>query len=442
MSDLILVLDDEQSYATMVSDLLGEHGYQTDVCTQPREALERLHQKSYGLIITDYKMPDIDGAELLLEIRKVLPHIPVIMVSGLMGKPDLLKVANMGVTLVLEKPFNVPAFLDYVARYVQPSNGATSDTMAAIGAAKPGGDAARVYPRPLVHLVDESAVMQSFLDGLWDRVQHCAHTLLLLPPGGEIEPIVRQCCVWLGHNDRDVCRISTPEMSRPEIRAALLERAKDEAASPLIAVGVPNLVELDLPVLEDFIRWTQQEPAVRDRLKFIHALPDVIEARQFAPSEDIAEGVSANLLLPLLRDRLVDLGGWITRLLEQMEPERRRPLSGEAVSLLLQHDWPENYHELCSVLRRALGFARRGEVTEASIRLALRDRHIEEPPASQGIDLPNFLLGEQRRFLHQNLPKNNRFEALSRLVGGHLDRLKADREVDEQPLLFEELAQV
>jgi len=35
MSDLILVLDDELSYATMVSDLLSEHGYQTDVCTQP-----------------------------------------------------------------------------------------------------------------------------------------------------------------------------------------------------------------------------------------------------------------------------------------------------------------------------------------------------------------------------------------------------------------------
>jgi DNA-binding NtrC family response regulator len=442
MSDLILVLDDELSYATMVSDLLTEHGYQTDVCTQPREALERLHQKSYGLIISDFKMPGIDGAEFLLEVRKVLAQTPVMMISGLMGKPDLLKVANIGVTLVLEKPFKVPAFLEAVARYVHPS-GEDAGGRQGVPAADllEAVDASRVYPRPLRHLVDESAAMRQFLGGLWERVQAHAHVMMLVPPGGEFEAIARECCVWLEFDDSAICRVSTPELDRPEVREAIKARALDPVAVPLVAVGVPDRVELDLAVLERFLQWTREEPVVRARLRFLHALPDVIEARQFVPSAELGEAVSTTLSLPPLRDRLVDLGTWVRRELAEMGAERARPFSAAAVEMLLQYDWPGNHRELLSIVRRAVAFARRGEVTEAAIQLALRDRHQEGPPMGQSRDLAGFLLGEQRRFLQQQLPPKNAFEALGKLVGGRFERLMADRDPLEQPLLFEELTQ-
>lgn len=439
MSDLILVLDDELSYATMVSDLLEQNGYQTEVCTRPREALDRLHQRSYGLIVTDFKMPEVDGAELLLEVRKILPNTPVIMISGLMGKPDLIKVANIGVTLVLEKPLNAPLFLEYVARFVQPSEAPAVGGMAGVKAGGEGEKGNR-YPQPLRHVVGESELMRSFLQGFWERLDQFSHSLLVIPPGGEFEPLMREAAEWLELGRSTICRLTSPELDRAEVRAALVARAQDDAAMPLIAVGTPEHVEIDLERLDRFIRWTQENELVRARLRFVHALPDVLEARQFSPAPDLSEVVSKPLVLPPLRERLVDLGGWIRRLSDLMESERRRPIGAEAVALLLQYPWPGNHFELLSTVRRATALARRGEITDAVVRLALRDRHGEPLPEGTALDLRAFLLGEQRRFLQQHLPKNNWFEALTRLVGGKFERLRADKEVDEQPLLFDELA--
>lgn len=65
-------------------------------------------------------MPIMDGAVFLKKAREVFPELPVILVSGLMNTPELVKVANMGVTLVLEKPLDTRYFLEQVKRFVQP----------------------------------------------------------------------------------------------------------------------------------------------------------------------------------------------------------------------------------------------------------------------------------------------------------------------------------
>ena len=118
MAGRILVVDDEERFAAMVSDLLNGVGYAAEMQTDPQMALERLSGEHFDLVIADYKMPVMDGAELLTEIHNKFPGMPVIIISGLMNMPELIKVANIGVTLVLEKPFDTQEFLDQVARFV------------------------------------------------------------------------------------------------------------------------------------------------------------------------------------------------------------------------------------------------------------------------------------------------------------------------------------
>ena len=93
MAQRILVLDDEENYADMLRALLEQHSFLVDSVTDPARALERLHGTGYELVISDYKMPGMDGADFLSRAREMNPDLPVILVSGLMNTPDLVKVA-------------------------------------------------------------------------------------------------------------------------------------------------------------------------------------------------------------------------------------------------------------------------------------------------------------------------------------------------------------
>lgn len=120
LSSDILVLDDEENYAVMLNDLLCAHHFCVDTITKPVEALEALREKRYALIISDYNMPVMGGAEFLEHARKIDPSIPVIMISGHMNTPELVKVANIGVSVVLEKPFDTQNFINHVRKYAFP----------------------------------------------------------------------------------------------------------------------------------------------------------------------------------------------------------------------------------------------------------------------------------------------------------------------------------
>jgi len=74
----ILVVDDEPNSLFGICQVLTDEGFQTIPAKDGREALEKLKTNSVSLIITDEKMPDLSGMELLSEVKKTHPHIPLI----------------------------------------------------------------------------------------------------------------------------------------------------------------------------------------------------------------------------------------------------------------------------------------------------------------------------------------------------------------------------
>lgn len=78
----ILVVDDEPNSLFGICQVLTDEGFQTIPANNGKEALEKLKTNSINLIITDEKMPDLSGTELLLEIKKTYPDIPVILITA------------------------------------------------------------------------------------------------------------------------------------------------------------------------------------------------------------------------------------------------------------------------------------------------------------------------------------------------------------------------
>ena len=112
----VLVVDDEASVRDLLSKTLALAEYVVDVVPDGRVALERMRQFGYDLLITDLKMPGIDGLTVIHEARRLHADLPVIIITGFSTEASAIEAANLGVSGYLTKPFKVPKVLSVAAR--------------------------------------------------------------------------------------------------------------------------------------------------------------------------------------------------------------------------------------------------------------------------------------------------------------------------------------
>ena len=112
----ILVVDDEASIRDLLSKTLALADYDVDVAPDGRSAVERLRMLAYDLLITDLKMPGIDGLGVIREARRLKADLPVIIITGFSTEASAIEAANLGVAGYLTKPFRVPRVLAVAAK--------------------------------------------------------------------------------------------------------------------------------------------------------------------------------------------------------------------------------------------------------------------------------------------------------------------------------------
>ena len=78
----ILLVDDNHNGLLARKSVLQEHGYVVHACAGPEDALAEFNSHSYDLVVTDYRMPKMTGAELIHEIRTTHPALPIVLISG------------------------------------------------------------------------------------------------------------------------------------------------------------------------------------------------------------------------------------------------------------------------------------------------------------------------------------------------------------------------
>jgi len=100
----ILVVDDEPNSLFGICQVLTDEGFQTIPAKNGREALEKLKTNSVSLIITDEKMPDLSGMELLSEVKKTHPHIPLILITAYGSVFMAVEALKKGAFYFFEKP--------------------------------------------------------------------------------------------------------------------------------------------------------------------------------------------------------------------------------------------------------------------------------------------------------------------------------------------------
>ena len=104
----ILIVDDEPEATATLSKFLETRGYTIDTAANGSEALERVRVIDYELVMTDLRMPGMDGADFLTRVRVEQPQLPIVVMTGHtnLGDHDDLW-ARAGVEMVLHKPLNL-----------------------------------------------------------------------------------------------------------------------------------------------------------------------------------------------------------------------------------------------------------------------------------------------------------------------------------------------
>ena len=112
----ILVVDDEESIRDLLSKTLALADYEVDLAPDGRTALDRLRLIQYDLLITDLRMPGVDGLTVIREARRLKADLPVIIITGFSSEASAIEAINLGVQGYLTKPFRVPRVLASAAK--------------------------------------------------------------------------------------------------------------------------------------------------------------------------------------------------------------------------------------------------------------------------------------------------------------------------------------
>ena len=82
MSKKILIVDDNPNMSQLLTEMLEIFDYESEQCGDGTQALTKLSENKYSLVITDMRMPNMTGLELLEKVKEQYPKLPVVLISG------------------------------------------------------------------------------------------------------------------------------------------------------------------------------------------------------------------------------------------------------------------------------------------------------------------------------------------------------------------------
>jgi len=112
----ILIVDDEKNIRLTLSQSLEVLETETDTAANGEEALVKLKEKEFGLILLDLKMPGMDGMEVLRRVREIRPDIRIIIITAYGTVESAVEAMKLGAVDFIQKPFSPEEFRELVSR--------------------------------------------------------------------------------------------------------------------------------------------------------------------------------------------------------------------------------------------------------------------------------------------------------------------------------------
>lgn len=115
----ILVVDDEDIVRTSCNRALTPEGYEVKMARNGSDGIRMIGEEKFDIVLTDLKMPDMDGIEVLKRIKQEWPEIEVIIITGYQTVDTAVKAIKLGAYDYIEKPFTPDALIAAVTKALE-----------------------------------------------------------------------------------------------------------------------------------------------------------------------------------------------------------------------------------------------------------------------------------------------------------------------------------
>ncbi len=186
---VILVVDDEESMRHFLQKTLRREGYEVVTARDGPEALEVAQRQPPDVALVDVRMPGMDGVAVLRALRSMLPHLPVVLMTGFGTVQNALHAMKQGATDYITKPFRVEAVRTTVEKAIArgPGTGSAPTLRRALPGDDAGGGAGPALAPPAGALEVPERGVVAYL-----REQVAARRLPVTAGGGEPETGLRE----------------------------------------------------------------------------------------------------------------------------------------------------------------------------------------------------------------------------------------------------------
>jgi len=121
----VLVLDDEPIVGSRIKPSLEKEGYQVEIMTDSQDAVERIKQKKFDIVVTDFKMSKVTGLDLLRIQKQLWPESVVIIITGYATMEIAREAMQSGVYDFIPKPFRLQELKEVIRRAAETIRGQT-----------------------------------------------------------------------------------------------------------------------------------------------------------------------------------------------------------------------------------------------------------------------------------------------------------------------------
>ncbi|GGO31517.1 Fis family transcriptional regulator [Gemmobacter aquaticus] len=367
----VAIVDDEADMRQSISQWLALSGFDTETYGSAEEALSVIGPDFPGVIVSDIRMPGMDGMAFLKRLMGMDSALPVIMITGHGDVPMAVEAMRLGAFDFLEKPFNPDRMTELAKRATQ-ARRMTLDNRAL---RKELSDGTTIMKK----LIGSSPAMERLREDILDLGQADSH-VLIDGETGTGKTLVAHALHAVGpRGSKKFVTISCAAWSEDQLSAKLFGPTED---------GVPLIEEArgGTLCLEDIESLSH---ALQSRLlTVINEQGSPPETRiiaicnQHAPDTTLEDILRPDLfyrlgamtiVLPPLRTRGEDILTLFTRLSEQFAEEYgcdAPALTAQEAAQLLQAPWPGNVRQLVNIAERAVLQNRRGSGSIASLLMA------------------------------------------------------------------------
>jgi two-component system response regulator FlrC len=387
--DRILIVDDESSMALAMQQVLARHGFEADTAPDGREALSVLAREPYALVITDLRMPGMDGHELAREVRQRCPSSGVVVVTAYGTVESAVSCVRAGAANYLMKPFSPDDLVRAAteALRTRPSRPSNEPEPPSIVAEDPATRAVLDLARRAAE-ADVTVLLEAESGAGKEVLARLIHRESRRASG----PFVAVNCAAL---PRELLEAELFGHTRGAFTGAHRDRrgyfrAADGGTLLLDEIGEmnPDLQARLLRVLQDrVVQPIGAESATRVDVRVIAAtncnLRQEVAAGRFR--EDLYYRLRVlPIRIPPLRERPADLEPLASRFARELGGPGAM-LTPRALAKLAAHAWPGNVRELQNAVQRAVIMAGKGPIDAGHFELEPAPRDMASAPVGRSL---------------------------------------------------------